>query len=118
MIDLVAAVAKYHGKYSEFLKLPSEHKPGRPQDNALAEAYEKLFSCMSENDKCQYSFDELIEKLADLLLQSTELRSEKTLRHKLKEHFGDDVIITSRHGKTLVVCFKDTGCKILNSSLV
>ncbi|XP_028418322.1 uncharacterized protein LOC114543611 [Dendronephthya gigantea] len=116
-IDLVAAEARYHGNcYANFLKLPSKRKPGRPQDNDLAEAYEKLFSYLSENDECQYSVDELLHKLAEYLPQSKDLCSEKTLKKKLEEHFGDDVIIASRRGKTPVVCFKDTGFKILNNS--
>ena len=50
-IDLVAAEARYHGNcYANFLKLPSKRKPGRPQNDDLAEAYEKLFSYLSEND--------------------------------------------------------------------
>ena len=97
VIDLVAAEARYHGTcYAHFFKLPSKHKPGRPQDNDLAEAYENLFSYLSENDECQYSIDELLHKLAEYLPQSTELCSEKTLKKKREEHFGDDVIIASR----------------------
>jgi len=42
--------------------------------------------------------------------------SEKTLKRKLKEYFEEDVLITSRHGKTPVFCFKDTGFKILNNT--
>jgi len=29
--------------------------------------------------------------------------SEQILKQKLKDHFGDDIIITTRHGKTPVV---------------
>ena len=71
VIDLVAAEARYHSNsYANFLKLPSKRKPGRPQNDDLAEAYEKLFSYLSENDECQYSVDELLHKLAEYLLQS------------------------------------------------
>ena len=97
-------------------KLPSKRKPGHPQNDDLAEAYEKLFSYLSENDECQYSVDELLRKLAEYLPQSTQLCSEKTLKKKLEEHFGDNEIIASRRGKTPVVCFKDTGFKILNNA--
>ena len=117
VIDLVAAEARYHGTcYANFLKLPSKRKPGRAQNYDLAEAYEKLFSYLSENDECQYSVDELLHKVAEYLPQSTQLCSEKTLKKKLEEHFGDNVIIASRRGKTPVVCFKDTGFKILNKA--
>jgi hypothetical protein len=71
---------------------------------------------LSENDECQYSVDELLNKLAEYLPQSKELCSDKTLKNKLEEHFRDAVIIASRRGKTPVVCFKDTGFKILNNA--
>ena len=117
VIDLVAAEAKYHGKcFSNFCKLPSERQPGRPQDNALAEAYEKLFSYLSENEECQYSINELLQKLTEYLPPSAALCSEKTLKNKLKEHFQEDVVIASRRGKPPVVCFRDTGFKILNNA--
>jgi len=116
VIDLVDSEAKYHGIcYSNVFKLPSEHQPGRPQDTALAKACEKLFSYSSENDECQYSIDELFQKLKQCLPHSAELCSEKTFKRKLKEHFKEDALITSTHGKTSVVCFKDTGFILKNA---
>jgi hypothetical protein len=40
---------------------------------------------------------------------------EKTLRNKLKGKYGDDILITSARGKKLVVCFKNTGYKVLTN---
>ena len=38
-------------------------------------------------------------KLEEYLPSSSTVCSEKTLRQKLKDYYGDDVIITSQHGK-------------------
>ena len=54
--------------------------------------------------------------IEEFLPSSSTVCSEKTLRQKLEDYYGDDVIITSQHGKKAVACFRDTGYKILNSS--
>ena len=93
VIDLVADEAKYHRKYYfNFFKLSSERQP----DNALDEAYEKLFPCLRENEECQYFWEDIKEKM-----------SKNTLRKMFS--FPAEV-------ETPVVCFKDTWFKILNNS--
>ena len=117
VIDLVAAEAKYHNScYVKFFKMPSNRKRGRPEDDDLAAAFDDLFAFLKENDECQYSVEELHEKLGEYLPACTSVCSEKNMRKKLVDHFGDDVIITSLHGRKPVVCFRDTGFKIINSS--
>jgi len=109
VIDWVTAEAKsaYHCKcYPNFSKLPSELQSGRPQDTALAKAYEKLSSYLRENDKCQCSIDELFQKFEEYLPQFAELCSEKTFKRKFKEHSKEDVLIISIRGKTSVVFTK------------
>jgi uncharacterized protein YktA (UPF0223 family) len=44
------------------------------------------------------------------------LYEEKMLRNKLREKYGDDIIITSAHEKKSVVCFKNTGYKVLTNA--
>lgn len=44
------------------------------------------------------------------------LCEEKTLRNKLKEKYGDDILITSAQGKKSVVSFKNTGYKVLTNA--
>ena len=47
------------------------------------------------------------------LLQELEY-SENTLKKKIINQFGDDVIITCLRGKKIIICSRDTGFKILS----
>ncbi len=115
--DLVAAEARYHTPcYCKFFKMPSNRKKGRPTDDDSAAAFDRLYSFLRDNDECQYSLEELFDKLSEYLPDSISVCSERSMKRKLLDHFGDDIIITCLPGKKSVICFRNTGYKILSSA--
>lgn len=68
-------------------------KHGRPEDDDLVVAFERLLSFLREKDECHYSLEGLLQKLGEYLPNSTSVCSGKTLRQKLRDYFGDDVIM-------------------------
>ena len=79
VIDLVAAEAKY----KKLFKMPYINKRGRAQEDDLANAFEHLFTFLKENDECQYSIEEHLQRLAEYLPPSTSVCSKKTLKQNL-----------------------------------
>jgi gamma-glutamyl:cysteine ligase YbdK (ATP-grasp superfamily) len=66
-IDLVVAEAKHHGN---------------------CYAFEKLFSCLRENDEFQYSVDVLLRKVTEYLPESAELCTEMILKKTTQRTFS------------------------------
>jgi len=117
IIDLVAAEAIYHNScYKDFFYVPTGKKRGRPEDEELNSAFDRLVQYLQGHDECQYSLEQLHEKLRQFSTDGSLNCNEKTLKRKLIHHFGDDVIITSIPGRKNVACFRDTGYKIINNS--
>ena len=61
----------------------------------------------------KYSVQELSEYMATFL-DGSEGYSMKHLKRKLKEHYGDDLVVTSIKGKPSIVSFRDSAHKILH----
>ena len=113
--DLVAAEAKYHRNCAQIFLRNRDEKvknTGRPTDKVLEEAFKKLCSFLDESDECQYSVLELVECMGTFL-NGHDGCSIKTLKTKLKLHFGDDITITSINGKSSIVNLRDATHKIL-----
>ena len=89
-------------------------KPGCPRDASTYDAFEKLVRFLEQNDECQYQLGELLEKFNSY----TTTRVEETyitkhLRRRLKEHFGENIIISEEYGISSVVTFKEQAHNIL-----
>lgn len=108
-IDLVAAEAKYHANcFSRFLKQKRHEKSGRPLDVECEEAFEKVcYDIQNDNEKCQFSFKELQEKLVSYLPKNVTPWSEKNLKLRLIGKLKNTVIITEVPGKVAVLCLKN-----------
>lgn len=66
------------------------------------------FTYIEENrEECQFSFSEIFEGY------DGELPSEKTIKSELKLKYGEDIVVTANRNRKPVVCFRDTGNKIL-----
>lgn len=102
-MDLVAEVAQYHRPcYARFC-LPTRSSGatlGRPEDAEIADGMARVYKYLQENeDKCQFSLRELSSLLDNP-------PSDATLKRKLIEHYGDDLVITSLVGRTPIVSFR------------
>ena len=119
--DLVAAEAKYHRKCSQLFALgrtqdidPEKHT-GRPVDQMKAGAFEQLCHHINSNDKFQYSFGELLD-LYTTFVGNGEGYTSKRLKQKLKEHYGDNVTITTSSGRLIIYSFCDIEHDILRDN--
>ena len=90
----------------------SSSSVGRPSDTVKLGAFEKLCSYINESDECQYSSEEIFT-LYKSLCDDEEVYTAKHLDQKLKEYFGDEIIITKLHGKPRIYSFRDRCHKIL-----
>ena len=117
-IDLVAAEAKYHRNCAQkFLQNSMAKSLGKPVDILRDSAFNALCAYLDENDECQYAVSELMEYM-ETFLDGEEGYSLKYFKQKLKQRYKDDVTITSLHGKSSIVSFRDSAHQILRERWV
>jgi hypothetical protein len=68
---------------------------------------------MEDDDECQYSISELVEKMK-LLSPGQDTYSEKHIRRLLCARFGAVIVIAEIPGKSIIVTFTHINHKILN----
>lgn len=112
--DLVAANGVYHlDCYQKFAsqKSPEEgRKRGRPEADYIVKAMEEIYYLIENCEECQFSFEELRSAV------SGDVPTNETIKSKLKEHYGERIIIAVGVGwRNATVCFNDVGFKILSS---
>jgi hypothetical protein len=118
--DLVAAEAKYHRDCAAHFRVVSlqtdSYQIGRPPDSQKLEAFQKLCQYLEENEECQYSVNELSEKM-ESFLDGVEGYEVKYLKHKLKEHYGKQILITNvKGGLENIVTSRDRGYQVLRDT--
>lgn len=108
-----AVGAQYHQKcYSTFCLpvRPVGSKIGRPSDPHVSDAMQEIFDYLENNrDECQFSLRELANVTENP-------PSDITIRRKLEEKYGDDIVIGAVSGHPTLVCFRDTGSRLLLDS--
>ena len=109
--DLPAADAVYHQSCSIYFltgrQIPKQYADnsskvliGRPTKNDRNAAFVCTCEYFKQNDEENVSICDLIGKMQEYLDGSEEdSYSRKFMIEKLKEHYGDEVIISSRRGK-------------------
>lgn len=113
--DLVAEGAVYHKDcYRTFVKpidFPSP-KAEIPRDSHITEAMEEIFTYMEESTDCQFSQDEILGVITGVKPQW------RTIKAELERKYGDRILITPgvNRFKLPVVCFRETGYKIINQA--
>lgn len=70
---------------------------------------EVIFHFIENIDDCQFSLSDLINRLKDYV------PSELTVKRKLKEKYGDEIIIVTNTKKVTAICFRNTGYTILSN---
>lgn len=128
--DLPAADALYHHSCSSNFRtgkqIPKQYTSnqssfkkrasGRPHDMEKTEAFLKTMLFLKENDDEQITLQDLVMKMDECLrdLGSTAPPfSNKHMKSKVKEHFGNQIIVTEINGKSNVVTFKSTAEAVL-----
>ncbi|CAH3022720.1 unnamed protein product, partial [Porites evermanni] len=123
--DLIAAGAIYHQVCSTNFRtgkqVPLSHqtngskrqKKGRPTDKSRQEAFLEVAKYLKENDDEQLTVNDLMNKMAEF--NDQEPYSARYMKEKLKEHFGENIVIASINGKADVVTFRSTASTILQN---
>lgn len=104
--DLVSLYARYHkdcytklyNEYKEKLKTPKTTYAEKV-DQAMEDIYDFLLS----SDQCQFTMTQLIEAVEN----SDVIPHEDTIKKRLINRFSDQIIISSRMGGTIYVCFSN-----------
>ena len=92
---------------------PRRFKVGRPADERTT-AFLKVANFLEEHDDEQITIQDLIVKMTEYLQDSEcEPYSAKWMKIKIKDHFGDSVIMTGLENKC-VVTLRDTAHSILS----
>ena len=89
-------------------------KLGRPEELDRTEAFLEVAKFLEENDDEQITISDLISKM-EVILDGSEYSAYGRVHmcSKLKEHFGDRLVITHINGKSNVVTFRNTAAAIL-----
>ena len=89
-------------------------KVGRPQDEEKTDAFLRVARFLQENDDEQISVSDLIDLMNDFMADSESTAYGHThMKAKIKEHFGDQIIITELNGRANVVTFRSTAETVL-----
>jgi hypothetical protein len=108
--DLVACEGWYHNKCYKlfFRRLPTHISTSRPEDLLVTAAIQHVCNYIEGNeDQCQFTLDEIFKDYNGYVPVF------KTVRDKLLDRDGEDIIITSERNKKPIICFQNTGYSIL-----
>lgn len=112
VIDVVAADVIYHKHcFVNFFKSTSSGnlKRGRPQNESIMIVMDKIYSILENSEECQFSIENDILSCIDYEY----VPDVKTIRAKLLEKYGENIVISSANKKTTTVCFRGTSQNIL-----
>ena len=89
-------------------------KRGRPSLSDQEGVFLEVIKYLEENDDEQVTINDLVQEMESLLLSSDhDAFSSKHMKRRIKEHFGDRIVITNNNGKNDVVTFLTTASSIL-----
>ena len=115
--DLVAVEARYHRSCYDSFLLPTKSgcvKPGSPVDIEMSDSFQLICQWLeTEGDADLYTIDELYNKMSEL--SAGEIYTRKTLKEKLKIHYGDHVFFATMGGSRHdVLCFREMASFIIS----
>lgn len=111
--DLVAAEARYHKSCSKkyFARVSSSRPQGRPEDDDITNCFDYICNYLEENEnECQFTLPEILKDFKGYI------PTFKTLKARLIKKYGDEIIVTDEKNQNQVICFRNTGYKILTNS--
>ncbi|KAE9525163.1 hypothetical protein AGLY_014407 [Aphis glycines] len=105
VVCLVSEESKYHKscerKFCSKNPVDKNKKRGKPQDEDLANAFLNVCDFFESENECQFGLNFLHEKMEGT-------RDEKTLKNKLINKYGDDIIIRTSRGKKSIARKRNT----------
>lgn len=116
VLCLVAEEARYHEVcYSNFFtNTSSSLKRGRPKDEHIDCAFEKLCRYIEESEECQFTLHDLMKILEENMPESSSV-TEKTLKNKLIDTYEDRLMFFQMKKRSTLVCFRGSGLKLTNT---
>ena len=114
--DLVAEEAVYHISCMNKFRLYTQHqnKRGRPTDLSMVENFRKICCWLEDDADCDlHTLNEIHQKMLEMS-DDTPCYSNKSLKRKLEEHYGEHIFFAQRPGLPNLVCFKNMAWFILN----
>lgn len=110
-VDLLASETRYHHIcYKRLYYCAKGMTPGRPFSTDVDRAMELIFDYINDNaDECQFNLMEIVENIALDFIPDR-----RTMKKRLKEEYGDEIIMFDAVGFQTIFCFRDTGHKILS----
>ena len=113
--DLVAEEAVYHKNcHSNFFKIVTYGKSGRPVNAAKAETFEKLCEWLEVNDFEMLTLQDVVDKARVIVPDNDYVYSEKWLKQKLVERYGVHIQFSEVRGRRNVICWKEMAAYIVN----
>jgi hypothetical protein len=113
--DLFAEEAVYHKNcHTSFFYVPIHSTSGRPVDKMKAENFEQICDWLEVNDTELVTLQDVVEKGRSLANNDRDLYSDKWIKDKLIERYGDHIQFCEVRGKRNVICWKDMAAYILN----
>jgi hypothetical protein len=115
--DLVHPNARYHNRCLKLFLRPvrSSNRPGRPVDELQKSAFNKLCDWLEDEIELR-SVAEVHEKLAEIS-GGENVYSEKSLRDKLQDKYGDHILFSRIGGhRKDVVCFKNMAAYLVSET--
>ena len=128
--DLHAADAVYHRMCSSNFRtkksIPTFHQTqmnsakkvklgGRPQDQEKMDAFLEAVKYLEQNDEEQITVSDSVKCMEDSLIESDQSAySNKYMKKRLLEHYGDKIIINEINSKPNVVTFRSKAEDVLH----
>jgi hypothetical protein len=87
-------------------------KRGRKPDETRIPAFLKLCQFLESSEECQHSILDLQKKMKEFA-PTDEAFTPQYLVKKLKDKYGDDIVVSTNPGVPNVLCFKGSANKAL-----
>ena len=92
-----------------------KRKSGRPIETKKYKAFLKVIEYLQNNDDENFTVADLVSMMKQYMSEEEEPYDNKTMKNKLTQEFGDEIVICSLESKSDVVTFRSTVVKILEN---
>ena len=113
--DLVAEEAIYHKNcHRNFYRTNVHPSCGRPVDSMKGETFDKVCEWLEVND-CEFlTLQDVVNKAQTLVPNNDEVYSEKWIKQKLIQRYGDHIQFNEVRGRHNVICWKEMASYVVN----
>ena len=99
-------------KYQSFPDVKRK-KPGRPKDETLSTAFEKVCEYIQQNNDDQLTVSSIRHKMRDFLPDNYEPFSNQILKQKIKDHFEGSITFSETKGLSDIISLREQTSSIL-----